>query len=148
MSPIGVGAGAARVLPLPPRLSGEPAAGAQDRPLVAGRAESAPRRSEGNAHPPGQIPNTGVAAASALAVARRGPNLRWRAPATSGFHLDKGLGRMDLGLRGRVALVTGASRGLGKAVAAALAAEGAEVAVCGPDAAVLETTAREMGRGS
>src|SRR3972149_2850590 len=35
---------------------------------------------------------------------------------------------MDLGLRGRVALVTGASRGLGKAVAAALGAEGRPVA--------------------
>lgn len=36
---------------------------------------------------------------------------------------------MDLGIEGRVALVMGASRGLGKAIAAALAREGARVAI-------------------
>ena len=38
--------------------------------------------------------------------------------------------RMDLGIRDRVAIVAASSRGLGKAVATALAAEGARVAVC------------------
>jgi 3-oxoacyl-[acyl-carrier protein] reductase len=42
---------------------------------------------------------------------------------------------MDLGLSGRVAIVTGASRGIGKACAAELAAEGAHVVVVSQDAA-------------
>lgn len=37
---------------------------------------------------------------------------------------------MDLGIKGRRALIFGGSRGIGRAVAGALAAEGAEVAVC------------------
>lgn len=40
---------------------------------------------------------------------------------------------MDLGVAGRVALVTAASRGLGRGAADALAAEGAHVAICGRD---------------
>jgi 3-oxoacyl-[acyl-carrier protein] reductase len=42
---------------------------------------------------------------------------------------------MDLGLAGRVAVVTGASRGIGKACAATLAAEGAHVVLASLDAA-------------
>ena len=52
---------------------------------------------------------------------------------------------MELGIQGRSALVMGASRGLGRALAAALGAEGARVAICGRDAARLQATATEIG---
>ena len=45
---------------------------------------------------------------------------------------------MDLGIEGRVALVMGASRGLGRAIAAALAGEGARVAISSRSAEKLE----------
>jgi NAD(P)-dependent dehydrogenase (short-subunit alcohol dehydrogenase family) len=51
---------------------------------------------------------------------------------------------MDLGLRGRVAVVTGASRGIGKAVAQSLLNEGCAVAICGRDAARLEVAVGEL----
>ena len=44
---------------------------------------------------------------------------------------------MDLGLRGRRALITGGSRGIGFAVAEALAAEGAAVGLVARDASAL-----------
>src|SRR3954447_14664178 len=37
---------------------------------------------------------------------------------------------MDLGLKGRKAIVTGGTRGIGRAIATLLAAEGADVAIC------------------
>jgi NAD(P)-dependent dehydrogenase (short-subunit alcohol dehydrogenase family) len=52
---------------------------------------------------------------------------------------------MDLDLTGRRALVTGGSRGIGKAVAAALTAEGATVTICGRTAATLQAAAAELG---
>lgn len=51
---------------------------------------------------------------------------------------------MDLGLKGRAALVCGSSAGLGKAIATTLAAEGARVAVNGRDAARCEQAAAEI----
>lgn len=51
---------------------------------------------------------------------------------------------MDLGLAGRIALVTGGSRGIGKAIALELAREGVEVAICGRDQAALEDAARQL----
>lgn len=45
---------------------------------------------------------------------------------------------MDLGLRGKVALVTAASRGLGRAIADSLAAEGASLVICARGSDALE----------
>jgi 3-oxoacyl-[acyl-carrier protein] reductase len=52
---------------------------------------------------------------------------------------------MDLGLQGRVALVTGASKGIGRGIAAALAAEGARVAVTSRSRERIEAAAAEIG---
>jgi 3-oxoacyl-[acyl-carrier protein] reductase len=52
---------------------------------------------------------------------------------------------MDLGLEGRAALVTGASRGIGRGIAAALAAEGARVAISSRSAEAIAATAAEIG---
>jgi len=51
---------------------------------------------------------------------------------------------MDLGVAGRVALVTAASKGLGLASAAALAADGAHVAITARSEEVLERAADEL----
>jgi 3-oxoacyl-[acyl-carrier protein] reductase len=51
---------------------------------------------------------------------------------------------MDLGLAGRVALVTAASKGMGKASAMGLAAEGAKVVMCARTESELKTAAEEI----
>ena len=51
---------------------------------------------------------------------------------------------MDLGLKGRAALITGASKGLGRAVATELAREGAHVAINSRSADVLAETANAI----
>ncbi|MDK0518745.1 SDR family oxidoreductase [Streptomyces sp. ML-6] len=52
---------------------------------------------------------------------------------------------MDLGLKDRVYIVTGATRGLGNATAAALAADGARVIITGRDEKRVEKAAAELG---
>src|SRR3954453_10984214 len=52
---------------------------------------------------------------------------------------------MELGLEGRVALVTGASKGIGRGIAAALAAEGATVAISSRSRERIEASAAEVG---
>lgn len=51
---------------------------------------------------------------------------------------------MDLGLKGKYALVTGGSEGIGAAIATALAQEGCDVAICARRKSVLEQTAKRI----
>src|SRR6266566_3301278 len=51
---------------------------------------------------------------------------------------------MDLGLAGRRAVVTGGSKGIGRAIAAELLAEGAAVTICSRHPGELEATANEL----
>lgn len=53
---------------------------------------------------------------------------------------------MDLDLRGKTAIVTGGSRGIGKAIARELAREGVDVVIAARDLAVLAATADELRR--
>lgn len=51
---------------------------------------------------------------------------------------------MDLGLKDKVAIVTGGSKGIGKGIAESLAAEGCHVAICARHREELENTAEEL----
>ena len=53
---------------------------------------------------------------------------------------------MDLGLKGRLALVTGASEGIGSAIARKLAEEGVRVAICARTESTLKDTAAAITR--
>jgi 3-oxoacyl-[acyl-carrier protein] reductase len=51
---------------------------------------------------------------------------------------------MDLGLKGKVALITGASQGIGKAIALTLAEEGCNLAICARRKEALDLSAGEI----
>ena len=55
---------------------------------------------------------------------------------------------MELGLRGRVAVITGGSKGIGKASAVGLAQEGANVVICARGQRLLEEAASEISTHS
>src|SRR4249919_2557700 len=55
---------------------------------------------------------------------------------------------MDLGIRGRKAIVCAASKGLGRGCAEALAAEGVELTICARTRDVLEATATAIGKAT
>lgn len=59
------------------------------------------------------------------------------------FFVSTIIGRMDTGLKGRVAIVAGSSAGIGKATALAFAAEGAHLALCARRQAELDQVAGE-----
>lgn len=58
----------------------------------------------------------------------------------------RNIGLMDLGIAGRLALVTGASQGIGRAIATTLAKEGAKVVVAARSAEKLQELEREIER--
>ena len=51
---------------------------------------------------------------------------------------------MDLGLKGRKAIITGGSRGLGRAAAETLAAEGCDIAICSRGADGVEEAKKSL----
>ena len=54
---------------------------------------------------------------------------------------------MDLGLKGKAAVITGASRGIGKGIAIALAAESCDLVICARGREALDDTAEEIRKG-
>ena len=55
---------------------------------------------------------------------------------------------MDLELKGKTALVTGGSRGIGLAIAKALEREGADVIICSRSLSNLESASKELAHVS
>src|SRR5271154_1275126 len=88
---------------------------------------------------PSKTPSTSISSllAAKIGFAKKTP--------TSAVARRRNNSHMDFGLKGRVAIVAAASKGLGRAVAEELAKEGCEVAICARTAADLELTADEIG---
>ena len=89
----------------------------------------------------------GVIADALDARAGRRARRRHQGRARSRARVDGSTERcgMDLGLKGKVAMVAGASRGLGYAVARGLAAEGVSVSISSRDEPAIADAARRIG---
>ena len=77
-----------------------------------------------------------------MSVAQKTWLARGVIPMTAINQINSGLRGKELA--GRTALVTGSSRGIGRAIAATLSSLGAAVGLCGREEAVLQSTAREL----
>src|SRR5271169_3430389 len=88
---------------------------------------------------PSKTPSTSISSllAAKIGFAKKTP--------TSAVARRRNNSHMDFGLKGRIAIVAAASKGLGRAVAEELAKEGCEVAICARTAPDVERTAQEIG---
>jgi 3-oxoacyl-[acyl-carrier protein] reductase len=65
-----------------------------------------------------------------------------------GYNEEKGGSSMDLGIKGRAAIVTGGSRGIGRETARQFLEEGVRVMICGRNAETLERTRTELAQST
>jgi NAD(P)-dependent dehydrogenase (short-subunit alcohol dehydrogenase family) len=88
----------------------------------------------------GPLQSERAARAPAAGGPRPAPDLKGR----SDSHPNRRSHEMDLGLQGKKALVTAASRGIGLAIAQTLADQGADVAICARAAPGLESARKDL----